>query len=532
MQVMNSAGGTTDSRHSRSLLQSRSLRDFRNLPPPPLPEKSRRRVLQVNGPYVVRQVCPPIPRISEPSHDELVQTQQNPRSKSPMQVSPFIAAPRASFDTGTSSPDSSYGAPPSAPIRSSSSPSVKGVHGLRNPPVNPRRHRRLCSDFGLDRDQSLTSPSPPVTDISSMASTPLTTYTETESDSDTSVNQALEYAFPEPPPIDEALHLRRMHSSPMFNQGEPDQVREFLRKRWGPVAEASKGSPPAYHHWDGVSNISIDSRYTSDLEDLVMTHPTINRITVDSSPRIRREYTQSFSSHVTPLKSNISMPLPSSRRGDDISWKRATTTPMARDRTNAITSFSSTRSPSSIGTKRDLPFAKVPSSPMARRSSRPPPELSEPMDRLDLSIEKLKRHDPHNLQSNCAAVTGGYPRIPQPPLPLSPPSLASAGRKKPTHRPHLLTPVLAPVAGPGLSDANENPPTSIPAKDGGIVLNHPAPRNHSVPRGPQLEPVPKSFMDITPEREVQRGSRARVRKLLKRASVSMFSWGKTKTVSK
>ncbi|KAG6907915.1 hypothetical protein DXG01_006970 [Tephrocybe rancida] len=535
MQVMSSARGTPDSRRSRSLLQSRSLRDFCTPPPSSRPEKSRRRVLQVNGPYVVREVYPPIPGITQSSQAEPVQTPQNPRSKSPassIQVSPFLAAPRASFDAATSSPASSYGVPSRHLPRPSSSPSHKGVHELRNPPVNPRRHRRLCSDFGLDRDQSRVSPSPPVPEVSSLASTPLATYTETESDSDTSVNQALD--FPEPPPIDETLHLRRMRSSPMFTVGETDKVKEFLRKRQGAATQASHGSPSPYDHWDRVSTLSIESRYTADLEGLDMTHLSSNRATIDSSPRTRsREQTLSFSSH-TPQSPGLATPPPSSRIGERIAWKRATTTTMPLDRASDGTPVSLARSATSIGTRIDHPSTKLPSVSAGQiSSSRPPPELSEPMDRLDLSIEKLRKHDPQHLQSNRAAVLGEHTSKPQPPLPISPPSLASAGRKKPTHRPHLSVPT--PLAGSKLPPAHET--RSMPSfpEDLGVAFNHRSTRNHPAVREPRLQPnhpPPRSFMDITPEQEVQRSSRARVRKLLNRASVSIFGWGKNKSNSK
>ncbi|KAG6844338.1 hypothetical protein H0H87_007614 [Tephrocybe sp. NHM501043] len=498
MQVMSSARGTPDYRHSRSLLQSRSLRDFRTPPPPPLPDKSSPRVLQVNSSYVVREPCPPISSHSQATPPDF-------RSKSPTSsthVSPLIAAPRTTFDAGAS---------PTVPSRSFSSSNAQ-AHGFRNPPVNPRRHRRLASDFGIARDQIRTSPSPPIADNSSLASTPLTTYAETESDSDTSINHALEYSFPQPPPIDETLQLRRMRSSPMVNLGETNQVKELLRKHWG-GAQTSKGLPSSYDHWDGVINTSMDSRYTSDLEDIDMTLPNVDQIAIDSSPRNRfREKALSLSPH-TPQSPDL--PTLPPKQSEPLSL---------------------THSASSIGARTDLPSAKTPAVSAVRRStSRPLPELFGPMDRLDLSIEKLKRHDPHHLQPNHAAVLGGYPRKSQPPLPHSPPSLASAGRQKPAPRPHPSAPISTPAKDPGLSSDSQTLPSSPPPRDLGRAFNHRATESQPV-HMPKLvqpdKPTPKSFMEITPEQEIQRGSRARVRTLLKRASVSMLSWGKTKSTSK
>ncbi|KAF5385886.1 hypothetical protein D9615_002472 [Tricholomella constricta] len=538
----------------RSLLQTRSLRDLQATPPPlkpPIPEKSRRRVLQVNGPYVVREVCPPMP---EPSQAEMLQAPYV-RSQSPpsMQVSPFIAATRTSFDSGPSRSISPYTQNRTHHILQSNLDnstdtrtrrSVTGTiafpdgatpQGLRNPPVDPRKTRRYCTDFGLGRDEStpsmLTPPSPslPVYDNSSLASTPLAMYTETETDSDTSsADHTLEFSFPQPPLIDESesLRLRRMHSSPMFSSQETDAVKDFLRKRWGAVqVSMSKGLPTPYDQWAGVGDFFKDSSQNMDHEG-EFNFSLINRVTTESSPQGSRENPQSLTSSLTrdrKLSTPTAFPT-SSKLENDASWKRATTAPtLTRDREfqSEGTSLSHTRP--SYSAWKETNTAATPS----QRSVQLPFEVSKPLDRLDISIEKLKAHDPRAHQINrAAAVPWEYQSAskPQPSLPISPPSLASAGRQKPTHRSNISV----PLAGLGLADVN-NIRTGSP-KSLGAPFNHRSTRSHAVIRVPtnlNQEPMPKSFIDITPEQDNQRGtSGIRMRKLLARASVGVLEWGK------
>ncbi|KAG6862213.1 hypothetical protein C0995_002143 [Termitomyces sp. Mi166 len=500
-----------DPLHSKFLLQSRSLRDFRTPPPrpPPRPDKNRRRVIQANDLHTVREAHPSVPRIGEPSHAEMYQTPQNPRSHlrhNSVQVSPFIAAPRTSFDGA--SPVSSYRSSPNLSARRPPISSSTGIHELRNPPVNPRRHRRLCSDFGLNRKDARASP---IVDVSSLASTPLTTHTETDSDSDVSVNQSLDYSFPEPPPISETLHLRRMHSSPVFDLGETDQVRDVLRKRWGVPVQVL---PARFDHWDGTSSTSIDSHY--DLEDLDATRSTIHRINDNNAPRIRlKEQHPSLISQRLGLASPPPLPLPGA--GKDISWKRATTATIPHNRKSEATSLSLIRSASSVGLSEASPTKAYVGPAAQRRFGSLPPELSESTDRLNLSIEKLKTHNPHQLPSlDGTTVLGENRRKPEFRMSLSPPSLASAGRKRPASRPYVPFPTFVPEH-PSNSKTSQEESDHRPTRDRPIAL---------LPTRQSDQPIPRSFIDITPERETERGPRSRVRKLLARASVSMFGWGK------
>ncbi|KAJ7430856.1 hypothetical protein B0H11DRAFT_899120 [Mycena galericulata] len=116
---------------------------------------------------------------------------------------------------------------------------------LRRPPVDPRRSRRYCTDFGFGRtypiDEDPLPPPPPFMyhhdNSSSAGSTPQATYAETESDA-SSFYQDLDLEFPQPPA---SPALRRMQSSPLFTPEETNAVREFLRKRWGTHVKARRG---------------------------------------------------------------------------------------------------------------------------------------------------------------------------------------------------------------------------------------------------------------------------------------------------
>ncbi|KAJ7084295.1 hypothetical protein B0H15DRAFT_738555, partial [Mycena belliarum] len=101
---------------------------------------------------------------------------------------------------------------------------------LRCPPVDPRKARRYCTDFGLGRalpihEVSLPPPPPLMyhhDNSSSAGSTPQATYAETASDA-SSFYQDIDLEFPQPPA---SPALRRMQSSPLFTPEETNAVRE------------------------------------------------------------------------------------------------------------------------------------------------------------------------------------------------------------------------------------------------------------------------------------------------------------------
>ncbi|KAJ7647418.1 hypothetical protein FB45DRAFT_198826 [Roridomyces roridus] len=101
----------------------------------------------------------------------------------------------------------------------------------RLPPVDPRKARRFCTDFGLGR--APLPPPPPLKmynhdNASSAGSTPQATYAETVSDA-SSFYHDIDLVFPQPPA---SPAIRRMQSSPLFTSDETNAVREFLRDRF------------------------------------------------------------------------------------------------------------------------------------------------------------------------------------------------------------------------------------------------------------------------------------------------------------
>ncbi|KAG6868933.1 hypothetical protein C0993_007707 [Termitomyces sp. T159_Od127] len=418
-----------------------------------------------------------------------------------------------------SSPVSSYESSPSLTVpRPSPSLSGTGVHGLRNPPVDPRRHRRLCSDFGLAREARAS----PIPDIPSLESTPLATYTETDSDSEVSIDQSLDFSFPEPPSINETLYLRRMHSSPMFDLGETGQATDVHRKRWGVPVPVFKPINVPFHHLD---DNKVDP--CSHLEGLDRLS-TFYR--VDGNDASRNRLGQRRSSFISDKMESTSPPLPfHPKAGKNNSWKRATTAAILHAGQSEAASISLARFSSSAGMREGF-SAKAGAGPaVQRRLGSLPPQLTQSIDRLDLSIEKLKTHSPYQLPGIGGAVVPEENRKkPEFRMSLSPPSLASAGRKKPEPYPHLLP---RSVAGLG------HPSTSAPLKTSSDCrATREQPPSVPLITHQSDQPTPKSFMDITPEREEERRPRSRVRKFLARASIGMFNWGKNvsrmKSISK
>ncbi|KAJ7783037.1 hypothetical protein B0H16DRAFT_1877489 [Mycena metata] len=143
--------------------------------------------------------------------------------------------------------------------------------------------------------------------------------------------------------------------------------------------------------------------------------------------------------------------------------------------------------------------------------------------------------------SMAAPTTPRLPDAPPPPLPTSvsapprsaalrfqdlpPPSLARAGRQKPHHRPNLSVPLMG-LGLPAGTDPNANANAHAPL--GPSFTHHRAARSqpNNVPRV-----APRSFIDLMPEKIVQRESatrvhRDRVKRLLSRASSGFIGWGK------
>ncbi|KAJ6593809.1 hypothetical protein B0H19DRAFT_1056268 [Mycena capillaripes] len=337
-------------------------------------------------------------------------------------------------------------------IRPGLSPPVAPSPELRLPPVDPRKSRRYCTDFGFARSRPAEPlpPPPPMyhhDNSSSAGSTPQATYAETDSDASSFYHQ-LDLEFPQPPA---SPALRRMQSSPLFTPEETNAVREFLRKRWGTHVKALQ--PPAEQEplsdfsWDAESPGCGTDTATHDLE-------LVGEQLVQATPTTHRD-----------------------------SWLQ-----MTPDNVSSIT-------------------------PLRPRRSRPPP------------IRVLRRaasmSDPPTPQLLDAP-------LPPPPIParalrfqaapaLPTPSLASAGRQKPHHRPNLSVPLM----GLGFPD---------PAPLGPSFTHHRPARSQPVNVPQANSDDPRSFIDLTPEK-LQREStarvhRERVKRLLSRASSGFIGWGK------
>ena len=394
--------------------------------------------------------------------------------------------------------------------------------GLRRPPIDPRKARRHCTDFGLGRDVPpalpAPSPSPPVPDHSSLTSTPLTIYTETEADSDTSSN--LEFSFPQPPPLNGSMRLRRMHSSPLFTADDTNAVKYLLKKRYGAgLASAGGFSPAESDHLEGSEDILKDLLEEQSVMDLRM--PSLDHISK-----------QLFAGNDTSEPEHLPPPSPITPESD-------ISTSFSSSISTGTVSKASAQEPGedhiflkpyklSTPDKVDTPSADYP-------SALPVTEITQSLDRLHHSMKKLRTaYDP---QSHAAVVPWEYqlqPRtrygsMPVPtPLQLPPhvPSLASAGRQKPTHRSHLSVPLT------GLGITNVNTSNSCASKGLGAPFHHRSTQSQPVARLlSQQESLPKSFINITPEQEARHLSAFRVRKdrlkkMFARAS-SIIGWNKS-----
>ncbi|KAF8210136.1 hypothetical protein K438DRAFT_1959417 [Mycena galopus ATCC 62051] len=368
--------------------------------------------------------------------------------------------------------------PPPAPFVPSSE--------LRLPPIDPRKSRRYCTDFGFARNRP--PPPPPMythENSSSAGSTPNATYAETDSDASSFYHPLdLELDFPQPPA---SPALRRMQSSPLFTAEETDAVREFLRRRWG-TQHTVKTLPPHL-----ISDESPLSDYSWDAQ----------------SPDALELAGEQLLQAPQPVPVPVPVPTPAPRE----SWLVHMTPPNL----NALSE--------SVAPLR--PRARCSVLPPNARVLRRAASMADPPTPL-LLIETAPP----------VPVPARSLRFQDAPLP----SLASAGRQKPTHhRGNLSVPLMG--LGVGIPDV------ARPALGTAFAPAHPRPNAHMGhhrsarsqpdltrafgPRAGGPNPDPRSFIDLTPEKvSVQRASsgahvhRERVKRLLSRASSGFIGWGK------
>jgi len=317
------------------------------------------------------------------------------------------------------------------------------------------------------------------------------------------------------------MRLRRMHSSPLFTADDTNAVKYLLKKRYGAgLASAGGFSPAESDHLEGSEDVLKDLLEEHSMMDLRM--PSLDHISK-----------QLFAGNNVPESEHLPPPSPITPESD------------------TSTSFSSLISTGTIskalaqGSGEDYTFSKphklsTPNkvdTPSADCSSSPVTEVSQSLNRLHHSMKKLRTtYDPH-IYNHAAVVPWEYqlqPRtrhgsvpVPTPrQLPPHVPSLASAGRQKPTHRSHLSVPLT------GLGITNVNTSNSGAPKGLGTPFHHRSTQSQPVARlVSQQESLPKSFINITPEQEARHPSAFRVRKdrlkkMFARAS-SIIGWNKS-----
>ncbi|KAJ7096416.1 hypothetical protein C8R44DRAFT_377597 [Mycena epipterygia] len=375
-------------------------------------------------------------------------------------------------------------------IRYQCNPTPELSPELRRPPVDPRKSRRYCTDFGFGRTLPIYEdplPLPPPfmyhhDNSSSAGSTPQATYAETESDA-SSFYQDLDLEFPQPPA---SPALRRMQSSPLFTPDETNAVREFLRKRWGTVkASQDVRSSPAVTARISEQELSDFSWDAESPECGVEAGPDTRKCT-NAPVDIDLE-----------LQGEALIQAGASRR---YSWLQLD------DNVYNVPHLCPKRSAIP-----PLPTARV----LRRAASMASPTTAELQNAQPPPQRSLR------FQENPSGDVKATPGSRQP----YPPSLASAGRQKPHHRPNLSVPLM------GLGLPNADPNALGPSFRHRPALSQPT--NFHRARADN----PKSFIDLTPEKIAQRESSARVhrdrvKKLLSRASSGIIGWSKGLTGKK
>ncbi|KAJ7594781.1 hypothetical protein C8J56DRAFT_448917 [Mycena floridula] len=390
-----------------------------------------------------------------------------------------------------------------------SPPSPELSHELRYPPINARKTRRHCSDFGLDRSKNqpprplhvkTSIPSDNVSVLSS-GSTPRGTYTGTGSDDSSSIPD-VEFDFPDPPAANPII--RRIKSSPSFHGDDTASVQSILgskldadfgRRAVGRPFSHTRDAPPSSYRTD--DSPSSASFYSSEIDgpskglDLEMEGEQLLQMGMDNQVGRNRRYGFQrecvFSSEDTII---YSTPRPPSQM---IRHSRQRSSVYGESQMGHYYSQPVSRVPASF---QDSSFRRgVPK----MRSLRFAPGCAESLDRLQVSIEKLK--GPKSLLRGRSVSMEFQSKTPNAFADSTRsgfcPSLADSsshsGRRR--HRANLSVPLAA---------------LSTP------FLHHNQPR---VAEDFSNLPPFKSFIDITPENHNRPSSRRKqLRKLLARAS--------------
>ncbi|KAK0195303.1 hypothetical protein F5146DRAFT_280346 [Armillaria mellea] len=404
---------------------------------------------------------------------------------------------------------------------------------LRQPPIDPRRSRRRCMNFGFGREELHPTTSSPVQtnsqheereDTSSSVSTPLGTYTGTESDF--SSLKDIELEFPQPPSI--GPMIRRMQSSPSFAESSnafsehcTTMSTHLFRhtSSWSrTVSEQQIGTPnkvsSAFQTTDGrTDGLSKELEVAIDHESLIL-----NAVNTSCAARWQKNHRASkadphLPAHVQP-RSRGSHPTPKS------------SLPHEKNHTN----------PASVPTQNRMPriirrVVSLTTSPKHENGTPAPSGTVHKMRSLKFTpfsnssqycTEKSK--PPPKSQLRGRSVSMEFPKGRSSAHGRSLFTLSSSNvKQKPSHKSNLSLPLarLGPSTG---SQADPNPPIS---KRPVTQVWHCPVVQDADNSGVGLT----SFIDITPEHKAHKSAhvvgRDRVRNLWQKASSGILGWGKT-----
>lgn len=406
---------------------------------------------------------------------------------------------------------------------------------LRQPPIDPRRSRRRCMNFGFGREElHPTTPSPVQTkfqreegdDTSSSVSTPLGTYTGTESDF--SSLKDIELEFPKPPSI--GPMIRRMQSSPSFVESSSAfsehctmmSAHSFRHtSSWSRTVSEQQFDPPnevslssTFQTTNGRTvGLSKELEVALDHESLIL-----NAVNTSCATRWQKNHRTSktvphLPAHVQP-RSRDSHPTPKSSLPRDNNHTNPASAPthnrMPRIIRRVVSLTTSPRHensipapPRTVHKMRSLkftPFSEA--SQYCTEKSKPPPKSQ--LRGRSISMEFQKGRSSAHGRSLFTLSSSNV-------------------KQKSSHKSNLSLPLarLGPSTG---SQADSNPPIS----------KRPATQVWHCPVVPEADNSGvglTSFMDITPEHKVHRSAhvvgRDRVRNLWQKASSGILGWGKT-----
>ncbi|KAK0212947.1 hypothetical protein DFS33DRAFT_84718 [Desarmillaria ectypa] len=408
---------------------------------------------------------------------------------------------------------------------------------LRQPPIDPRRSRRRCMNFGFGREELYpTTPSEsPVQiksqheerdDTSSSVSTPLGTCTGTESD--LSSLKDIELEFPQPPPIRPII--RRMQSSPSFAECSHAFREHYTTASAHLFRHTSSCSRIVSEQLDTPHEVSLSSTFQTtdgrtdglskelevgiDHEFLIL-----NAVNTSCAARWKINHRVSktdprLSTHVRP-RSRDSYATPKSNL------------PREQNHTNTASALNHNRMPRII--RRVVSLTTSPrhenSAPAPSRTIHKMRSLKfAPFSESQYCTEFERSKAPPKSRLRGRSISMEFQRSRSGAHERSLFTLSSSNAKqKPSHKSNFSLP-LAGRTSTG-SQADSNP----------LVSKRPATQ---VWHRPVVQDVDNSgvgltsFMDITPEHRTHHKSahavgRGRVRSLWQKASNGILGWGKT-----